>query len=96
MTTGSCWIYRAKFIVILSLVPGCLLKSAGHDKNKFGNTALLLASYNEHLEIVKFLLKNGEGKKVGAIKTVHVCLDNSSREKMPLPDKLRDAVAALG
>jgi len=49
-----------------------------------------------HSYTLKFLLKNGEGKKVGAIKTVHVCLDNSSREKMPLPDKLRDAVAALG
>lgn len=48
-----------------------------------------------HSYTLNFLLKNGEGRKVGAVRTVHVCLDNTSREKTPLPDKLRAVLKAL-
>mgnify|MGYP001026992726 CR=1 FL=1 len=49
-----------------------------------------------HSYSLKFLLKNKAGREVGAVKTVHVCLDNDSREKTPLPDKFRSALKALG
>jgi len=49
-----------------------------------------------HSYSLNFALKNGEGRKVGAVRTVHVCLDNKTREKTPLPEKLREAIRALG
>ncbi len=48
-----------------------------------------------HSYTLHFLIKKSDGRKVGAVKTVHACLDNSSHEKTPLPDDLRVAVVAL-
>jgi len=36
-----------------------------------------------------------DGKTVGTVRTVHVCVDNKKKEKMPLPDKLRKALKTI-
>ena len=51
---------------------------------KIGETSFTLA----------YDLINDSGKSVGTVRTVHVCLDKSQREKRPLPDGLRQALEA--
>jgi len=36
-----------------------------------------------------------DGQSVGTVKTVHVCVDNARKEKIPLPEKLRKALLTI-
>ena len=48
-----------------------------------------------HSYTLHFLLKNDEGRRVASVKTVHVCVDNRTNKKTPLPEKMRKAIEAL-
>lgn len=49
----------------------------------------------KHSYTLLFTLKNDKGGQVAKVKTVHVCLDNKTRTKTPLPDNMRRAIEAL-
>jgi len=36
-----------------------------------------------------------DGNRVGTVKTVHVCVDNKNKAKIPLPDRLRKALETI-
>ena len=52
---------------------------------KIGKTSFTLAYH----------LVGLDGSKVGTVKTVHVCVDNVKKKKIPLPEKLRKALETI-
>ncbi len=51
---------------------------------KLGETSYTLA----------YELKKADGSVAGAVRTVHVCIDKTTRQKRPLPEELRQALEA--